>query len=150
MAIVRPWLRAVAAISLSSRCWSARRRISRVQQRKIAGPAAIRDIFNALDRAEAQRLLDRFIDQYRQNAPKPAERACPKALPFSSCQQPTGDDRTTNALECVNKEIKRRTRVATLFPNEASFLRLVSAVAMEISEEWITGRVYLNIHTDSV
>ncbi len=52
--------------------------------------------------------------------------------------------RTTNPLERLNKEIKRRTRVATLFPNEASLLRLVSAMAAEISEEWETGRIYLN------
>jgi hypothetical protein len=51
--------------------------------------------------------------------------------------------RTTNALERVNREIRRRTRVATLFPNEASLLRLVSALGAEISEEWETGRVYL-------
>jgi transposase-like protein len=42
----------------------------------------------------------------------------------------------------LNRELKRRTRVATLFPNEASCLRLVSAVAMAISEEWLTGRAY--------
>jgi transposase-like protein len=48
----------------------------------------------------------------------------------------------------VNKEIKRRTRVATLFPNEASCLRLVTAVVMEISEEWQTGRRYLNMNED--
>ena len=53
--------------------------------------------------------------------------------------------RTTNALERVNKEIKRRTRVATRFPSEASCERLVTAVAMEISEEWVTGRTYLNM-----
>ncbi len=40
--------------------------------------------------------------------------------------------------------LHRRTRVATLFPNEASLLRLVSAMAAEISEEWETGRIYLN------
>ena len=45
----------------------------------------------------------------------------------------------------MNKELKRRKRVATLFPNEASCLRLVSAVAMEISEEWLTGRTYLTM-----
>ena len=50
--------------------------------------------------------------------------------------------RTTNGLERVNKELKRRTRVATLFPNEASRLRLVSALLMETSEEWETGRAY--------
>jgi transposase-like protein len=52
--------------------------------------------------------------------------------------------RTTNALERLNRELHRRTRVATLFPNEASLLRLVSAMAAEISEEWETGRTYLN------
>jgi transposase-like protein len=53
--------------------------------------------------------------------------------------------RTANMLERVNKEIKRRTRVATLFPNEPSLLRLVSAVLMEISDEWETGKTYLNL-----
>jgi transposase-like protein len=51
--------------------------------------------------------------------------------------------RTVNLLECLNKEVRRRTRVATLFPNEASLLRLVSAVLAEFSEEWETGRTYL-------
>ncbi len=55
--------------------------------------------------------------------------------------------RTTNMLERVNKELKRRTRVATLFPNEASLLRLVTAVLMELSEEWETGKRYLTFET---
>ena len=49
--------------------------------------------------------------------------------------------RTTNQLERLNRELKRRTRVATLFPNEASLLRLVTGVLMEISEEWETENV---------
>lgn len=53
--------------------------------------------------------------------------------------------RTTNALKRVNKEIKRRTQVATLFPSEASCERLVTAIAMETFEEWVTGRIYLNM-----
>lgn len=56
--------------------------------------------------------------------------------------------RTSNAIERVNKEIKRRTQVATLFPNEASCLRLVTAVVMEISQHWQTGRRYLNMDED--
>ena len=52
--------------------------------------------------------------------------------------------RTTNAIERFNRELHRRTRVATPFPNEATLLRLVSAMAVEISEEWETGRVCLN------
>ena len=54
-------------------------------------------------------------------------------------------DRTNNGLERLNKEIKRRTRVATLFPNDASLLRLVSAVLSEISDDWETQRSYLNM-----
>ena len=51
--------------------------------------------------------------------------------------------RTTNGLERVNQEVKRRTRVCRHFPNEASCLRLVSAILMEISDEWATGKAYL-------
>ena len=53
--------------------------------------------------------------------------------------------RTSNMLERLNEEINRRTRVAGLFPNEASALRLVSAVLMEISEDWETNRKYLTM-----
>jgi transposase-like protein len=53
--------------------------------------------------------------------------------------------RTSNAIERVNQELKRRTRVASLFPNEASLLRLISALLCEISEERLTGKIYLNM-----
>jgi transposase-like protein len=52
--------------------------------------------------------------------------------------------RTTNMLERVNQEIRRRTRVVNIFPNEASCLRLVSAILMEKDEDWQTGRRYLS------
>lgn len=50
--------------------------------------------------------------------------------------------RTTNSLEQIDKEIRRRTKVVGVFPNEASCLRLVSALLMEISEEWQIGKHY--------
>ena len=46
--------------------------------------------------------------------------------------------------ENLNRQIRRRTRVAGLFPNESSMLRLVSAVLSEISEECETGKIYLS------
>ena len=61
---------------------------------------------------------------------------------------PTGQRqrlRTVNPLERLNQEIRRRTRVVGVFPNEAACLRLVSALAMETSDEWETGKVYLNL-----
>ena len=56
--------------------------------------------------------------------------------------------RTTNVLERLNREIKRRTTVATLFPNEDSLLRLVTAMVAEVSDEWEIGRDYLDMESD--
>jgi putative transposase len=53
--------------------------------------------------------------------------------------------RTTNGLERLNQEIKRRTRVVRIFPNRQACLRLVTALAVEQSEEWLTSRRYLNM-----
>lgn len=53
--------------------------------------------------------------------------------------------RTTNGQERLNQEIKRRTRVVRIFPNKESCLRLVTALAVEQSEEWVTGRRYLEM-----
>lgn len=53
--------------------------------------------------------------------------------------------RTSNACETLNSQIKRRTRVVGLFPNEDSLLRLVTAVLIEISETWETGKAYLKL-----
>ena len=52
-------------------------------------------------------------------------------------------------IERLNREIRRRTRVASLFPNAASCLRLVTAVVMEISEDWQTGKRYIKWESDS-
>lgn len=116
-------------------------------KKKVA--ADIRAIFNAPDESEAKRLLDHFIQRYHAAAPKLAswaETALPEGFTvFDLPDQHRKRLRTTNVLERVNKEIKRRTRVATLFPNEASCLRLVTAVVMEISDEWETGRIYLTM-----
>jgi putative transposase len=109
----------------------------------------IRDIFNAPKIEDAQRLLELSVKKYRSSASKLAawmEDNIPEG--FAVFQLPASHRRrmrTTNMVERLNKEIKRRTRVATLFPNEASLLRLVSAILMEISEDWETGRTYLSM-----
>lgn len=54
--------------------------------------------------------------------------------------------RTSNAIDVVNRKTRRRTRVAKLFANEASYLPPVTAVAMEISKDWQSGRRYLNMN----
>jgi len=113
---------------------------------------AIRNIFNAPDRVEADRQLKILMDRYRDSAPQLAEWAEENlSQGLSVFELPAGHRkrlRTTNGLERVNKEIKRRTRVATLFPNEASLLRLVSAILAEISEDWETERAYINLKAE--
>lgn len=59
--------------------------------------------------------------------------------------------RTTNLVERLNEEIRRRTRVARLFPNEVACLQLVSAILMEISEDWQTaGERYVVFNDETV
>lgn len=53
--------------------------------------------------------------------------------------------RTSNVVERLNREIKRRTRTVVIFPSEASCERLVSAILMETSEAWQTDKIYLNL-----
>ena len=105
--------------------------------------ADIRAIFNAPDRHEAERLLEMFVERYQKAAPKLsnwAEEALPQGFTvFSLPPAHRRRLRTTNLVERLNEEIRRRTRVARLFPNEASCLRLVSAVLMEIAEDWQTA-----------
>lgn len=117
------------------------------QHQKSEVAEGLRSVFNAPDRTEAQRRLELLGQQYEKSLPKLAqwlegnvtEGLAIFALPVEQRRYL----RTTNMLERLHKEIKRRTRVATLFPNEASLLRLVSAVLAETSEEWECGKVYL-------
>ena len=51
----------------------------------------------------------------------------------------------TGVLGRLNQELKRRTRVARVFPNEQSLLRLITALLVETSDEWETGTLYLNM-----
>jgi transposase-like protein len=56
--------------------------------------------------------------------------------------------RPTNGLERLNQELQRRTRVVRIFPHRASLLRLVTALAMEQREEWVSGRRSLDRELD--
>jgi putative transposase len=111
--------------------------------------ADLRAIFDAPDRPEADRQLQIAVRKYEKTAPKLAAWLAgnvPESLTvFAFPPAHRRRLRTSNLLERLNKEIKRRTRVATLFPNEAALLRLVSAVLMEISEEWETDKIYLRM-----
>lgn len=117
------------------------------QEWKTEVAADIRHIFTAPSLAEAQRLLSLSIDCWKKRAPKLTEwmeeNISEGLTVFQFPENQRKKLRTNNVMERLNKEIKRRTRVASIFPNEASCLRLVTAIAVEVSDDWGSAKRYL-------
>ena len=108
--------------------------------------ADIRSMFNAPDRKMAEEYLQAAIQKYAVSAPRLSAwlegNLAEGFTIFDFPLEHRRSIRTTNSLERINKEIRRRTRVVGVFPNEASCLRLISALLMETSEEWQIGKHY--------
>ena len=145
-------LRAVFNASPWQRCQyhlqqNAQAYVPKVEMRE-AVASDIRTIFNADSRALAEERLNLLIEKYAKTAPRLSvwmDSAIPEGLTiFSLPEHKRKRLRTSNMCETLNTQIKRRTKVAGLFPNTDSILRLVTAILMEISEEWETGKAYLN------
>lgn len=122
--------------------------VQKIDQR-IPVARQIRSIFNAPDGNEANRLLKQAVEGWRSANPKLADWAEANITEgFAVFALPEAHRvrmRTTNGLERINREIKRRTRVASLFPNSDSCLRLVSAILAEQDEEWLNAKIYLTM-----
>ena len=91
------------------------------------------------------RAAQALVDRWRGGHPKVAKHveehlAC---LAFAKSHRPR--IRTASGLERFNEEIQRRSRVVRIFPNRQACLTLLTALAVETSEEWLTGRRYMNI-----
>jgi transposase-like protein len=111
--------------------------------------AAVRTIFAQPDAASAGEQLDEIADKLTPRFPAVAEmltEAREELLAFSAF--PVSHWRkiwSTDPLERVNKEVKRRTDVVGIFPNEAAVTRLAGAVLLETHDEWqVAGRRYLS------
>jgi putative transposase len=109
----------------------------------------LRGVFAAPSREVALRLASELASRWRRSHPRVAEHIeehieeCLSCLAFPESHRRR--IRTTNSVERLNQEIKRRSRVVRIFPNREACLRLVSALAIEQSEEWLTGRRYLDM-----
>lgn len=109
----------------------------------------LRGVFAAPSSEVALRLACELAARWRRSHPGVAEHLeehleeCLSCLAFPESHRRR--IRTTNSLERLNQEIKRRSRVVRIFPNREACLRLVSALAVEQSEEWLTGRRYLDM-----
>ena len=142
-----PWQRCQFHLQQNAQAY-----VPRLDQRAEVADA-IRSVFDSPDRPAAEHRLKEVVAPYANSAPKLAawmEENLPQGLTvFALPPAHQRRLRTSNALERVNQELKRRTRVAGLFPNEASLLRLVSALLNETSDEWETGKVYLNMENQT-
>jgi putative transposase len=112
--------------------------------------ADLRAIFAAPNREQALRISSSVADRWRSKGNEKGAchieehiEECLTCLAFPESHRRR--IRTTNSLERLKQEIRRRTRVVRIFPNRESCLRLVTALAVEVSEEWDTGRRYLDM-----
>lgn len=108
-----------------------------------------RAIFAASTRSQAMAAAQDAADRWRPTHPALASRLDEDLEEALTCLTFPAEHRkrirTTNGIERLNQELKRRTRVVRIFPNRASLLRLVTALAIDQSDEWVSGRRYLDM-----
>ncbi len=106
----------------------------------------IRSIFEQPDEAQARAQLRRVVDGLRSRFGAVAEllvgAEADLLVHFTFPEAHRRQIRSTNPLERLNKEIKRRTAVVGIFPTRASLIRLVGMVLAEQDDEWQDGRRY--------
>jgi transposase-like protein len=113
--------------------------------------AAVRTVFTQPDRATAGEAWRHVADQLRQRFPKlaavmdEAEHDVLAFMDFPRAHWPK--IYSTNPLERLNKEVKRRANVVGIFPNEPSIRRLVGAILLEQNDEWQLQHRYLTLET---
>ncbi len=141
-----PWQRCQFHLQQNAQAYVPRKEM------QAAVAAEIRTVFNAPDRTTAEAYLAKLVAKYAKTAPRLAawlEKNIPEGLTvFSFPAAHQRKLRTVNLLERLNRELDRRTRVVSIFPNEAACLRLISALLMETDEAWQTGRTYLTFRTE--
>ena len=113
--------------------------------------AAIRTIFAQPNRQAASQQLAEVVQAMRPRWPKAAallQQAEDDVLAYTAFpREHWSRIYSTNPLERLNREIKRRTNVVGVFPHEGAVIRLVGAILMEVNDEWTIGRRYFSLET---
>lgn len=116
--------------------------------------AALREIFQADDGAQARERAGSVLERLATTAPKVCEllEAAEEDLTgfYQFPREHWPKIRSTNPLERVNKEIGRRSDVVGIFPNDAAVIRLCGALLLEQNDEWLVQRRYLSAESLAV
>ncbi len=111
--------------------------------------AGLREVWDAPDEERARARARELADEWRKSHPKIAasidEHVGECLTVFAFPPEHSRRIRTTNGLERLNQEIKRRSTVVRVWPNRESCLRLVTALCAEQSDEWVSGNRYLDM-----
>jgi transposase-like protein len=138
-----PWQRCQFHLAQNAQAYAPKKSI------KLEIAEVMREIFNSPTLEMAREMKRRAVERYQKRAPEFAKwlegNVEEGLMVFQFPKEHWKKIRTSNGIERVNREIKRRTRVAVLFPNKESALRLVTGVIIEIHEDWVTGRQYLDM-----
>ena len=120
------------------------RNVPKKDQREVTD--LLREAYGSEGRLQA--CADALNERRYRNAAKSIQRFLPGLLNYThGLPKDTWKRlRTTNMMERVNKELKRRTRVEGAFPSEHALMRLAGAILRDINEEWITGKRYLSMN----
>ena len=114
---------------------------------------AVRDIYSSISREEAEMRMRSVCEEFKGKASKFCdwlEDNFSEGLTFFSFPRDHWKKiRTVNMVERLNQEIRRRTTVARVFPNEESSLRLITAVLMDQHEDWAGGRKYMTMENQN-
>ena len=138
-----PWQRCQFHLSQNAQSYAPKKSM------KVEIADTMREIFGSPTLEIAREMVRRAVEMYKKRAPEFAawlEENIEEGLTvYQFPKEHWKKIRTSNGIERVNREIKRRTRVAVLFPNKESALRLITGVIIEIHEDWITGKQYLDM-----
>jgi putative transposase len=110
---------------------------------------ALNDMYNAPDIEKARMRKAQITEQFEKSAPKAVslldESFDDVTAIFNLPERYRKRLRTSNSIERLNEELRRRERVIRIFPNEDSLIRLMGAILIEQHEKWVSGKKYLDM-----
>ena len=108
----------------------------------------LKKIWETKDISSSRKLKDEFVEEYKDRFPKAVdvlEEGYEDSIQFYRFNKINPKKiSSSNTLERLNREIRRRSKVVAVFPSVESYLRLISSYLMEYSEDWQSGNIFIH------